>query len=584
MKLFKSIVDKSSLAIMVTDYSGTVTYANKSAAGLFGCHSVEDLVGHKHSDLDTAISGAAGLINHALIENGYLNRYETRLVNGNGELRDIEVDISRDDETLIFYMRDISIRKEALEKTDQVRRTQETILESIPDPIYLMDGDNRWIYANQATRDLMNINDSIYQHKTHDDILKDAPWLSDEFRQSEELIERAWVQKCPSLQAFRKNWSHGAAKRIYQILRVPHFRQDGSRSLMVTFARDITQIAEAQMHADEHMAMLSSILNNNSIGIAMIENGQIRYSNQVFKSIDPSTPSGVSELQCRTNMTFGVALNEYCDSLPFRTAQRKEFILIDEGKDVRYFEIEGFKSLKPDDTISISLLVHDVTESVIAGRREAELNIRLNYLAEQMENIQQKERASLAREFHDLVGGNISAISIRLGTLKSKISDPPKIADLELCEDMCLQVADTVRKIVRGLQDVWPTEAQAREILMVYSGRYCGMFGLDWELDCDETVESIGRPQLIELIKVMREAINNAAKYSNGTKLKITAGVSDSSCYLAVSDNGIGFVESKINKNGTGIRRIKESIESNGGVFSVEHTHPGVLVKATLPR
>lgn len=72
------------------------------------------------------------------------------------------------------------------------------------------------------------------------------------------------------------------------------------------------------------------------------------------------------------------------------------------------------------------------------------------------------------------------------------------------------------------------------------------------------------------LFLVFKEALNNAVKYSECTKITIRFGLTDKKeFYLIISDNGIGFVRGTI-KEGNGLSSMQKRAEKMGKNFKIE--------------
>ena len=79
----------------------------------------------------------------------------------------------------------------------------------------------------------------------------------------------------------------------------------------------------------------------------------------------------------------------------------------------------------------------------------------------------------------------------------------------------------------------------------------------------------------IVIYRIVQEAFNNAAKYSEAEILQVSISKAEGEIRLAVQDNGQGFdledlLSADAERRGFGITSMKERTELSGGSFSIE--------------
>ena len=95
------------------------------------------------------------------------------------------------------------------------------------------------------------------------------------------------------------------------------------------------------------------------------------------------------------------------------------------------------------------------------------------------------------------------------------------------------------------------------------------------EKDIDAQEDDIPPSLKIVIYRIMQEALNNAAKYSQNDSIKVHLKKSTGSLELAIEDKGIGFdiktVRSRIsNRTGIGLSSMKERAQLSGGTFTIQ--------------
>jgi signal transduction histidine kinase len=93
----------------------------------------------------------------------------------------------------------------------------------------------------------------------------------------------------------------------------------------------------------------------------------------------------------------------------------------------------------------------------------------------------------------------------------------------------------------------------------------------------------------LTLFRVVQEAMNNVAKHSHATSVRICAEISKSELRLSITDNGVGFDRAEVESR-RGLRRthgqlcLRERAESSGGKIAiVTAIGKGVCVRMSWP-
>jgi two-component system sensor histidine kinase UhpB len=71
------------------------------------------------------------------------------------------------------------------------------------------------------------------------------------------------------------------------------------------------------------------------------------------------------------------------------------------------------------------------------------------------------------------------------------------------------------------------------------------------------------------LFLIFKETINNAAKYSNASKIEIRLSQADHTLVMSIKDNGQGFNEHTI-KSGNGLRNLRERAREINGIVALK--------------
>jgi len=106
--------------------------------------------------------------------------------------------------------------------------------------------------------------------------------------------------------------------------------------------------------------------------------------------------------------------------------------------------------------------------------------------------------------------------------------------------------------------------------------------GINYSFQVQDSVEALklDSEKRKNLFLIFKEAINNAAKYSQGTEVTINLSIQSGHLHLEVIDNGKGFDKDEP-KSGNGLSNMKDRAAAITGVLQYS-TEPGKGTKILL--
>lgn len=246
-------------------------------------------------------------------------------------------------------------------------------------------------------------------------------------------------------------------------------------------------------------------------------------------------------------------------------------------REVRSIEVSASPLRDPaGELIGIIELMRDVTDKVKAEQELKDYNERLQALSVQLAEVEDAERQRLARELHDQVGQNLTALGINLNIVKAQLPENTISQLVTRLEDSIRLVEETTERIRDVMSDLLPPVLDDYGLLAALQW-YTAHFAWRTEIDISVTgSEPEPRfPKRIEmaLFRIAQEALVNIAKHSDSTKVVVNLGMVENTMCLTISDNGKGFdigqLETK-KETGRGLLIIQQRAESVGGKSKIE--------------
>jgi diguanylate cyclase (GGDEF)-like protein/PAS domain S-box-containing protein len=115
-----------------------------------------------------------------------------------------------------------------------------SLIEAIPDVIFLKDGAGRWLITNGAAKTLFRLHEFDWQGKTDKELADENPEMQSIHMECIEDDEAAWV--VGKLLVFDKTIIDEAGNvREYEVRKYPTFNDDGTRKSLVVIGRDVSE-------------------------------------------------------------------------------------------------------------------------------------------------------------------------------------------------------------------------------------------------------------------------------------------------------------------------------------------------------
>ncbi len=213
---------------------------------------------------------------------------------------------------------------------------------------------------------------------------------------------------------------------------------------------------------------------------------------------------------------------------------------------------------------------------------------QLSELSRHLLPVSEEEKARLARELHDEMGSSLTAISMGLSNVIDRIkeSDPLSASQLSRAKQGLLETVDLKRRIIEDLRpsllDILglPTSIQS------HAEKISGLAQWTLETDIDEEIDNLDPSSTIALFRIVQEALNNAVKYAQASKVKITLKKEGQGIRLIVADNGIGITADDSKKPSSyGLLGVRERASLSGGTMRLEKglEHRGTAINVFMP-
>ncbi|SHG69263.1 CHASE3 domain-containing protein [Massilia sp. CF038] len=222
-------------------------------------------------------------------------------------------------------------------------------------------------------------------------------------------------------------------------------------------------------------------------------------------------------------------------------------------------------------------------ESMVVVRTE-----QLSVLSRHLIRVSEEEKARLARELHDELGANLTAINIDLNAVADTLRpvQPALAAMLDRARGTLVDTVELKRRIVEDLRPSMLDNLGLASALQSYCDDYARVTGLDCEALIEGEVDSAGPMQAIAIFRIVQESLNNVAKYANASQVIVHLAREGSHLALEITDNGIGIDAEAVSKpRSHGLLGMRERALLLAGSLTVKRgmNNRGTCVEAHIP-
>ncbi len=488
--------------------------------------------------------------------------------------------VFKDDNEVIFFVRDISDRKRVVEALVASERKYRDIFTYAPVGIYQSTKDGKFIAANLRLAQILGY-DSV------DEIMKLNMGEDVYFNKGERDTLIAKYEPGGSVSDIEVRWRKKDGSPIWISLTSHAIKDTNKQTLYFEgFVRDLTEqkLARNELHKSEnkYQQLISNI--SDAIIVDDIE-GRVRYANQNFFNL-----FGIPE------KNLGKIVIEDYVSPKWRAELRERHNRRMAGEDVAsHFEYEGTGADGSRLWLEVSVVkIMDGekivgTQSAIRNITERKMtDIRLREVMNRLIETEERMRKSAAQQLHDEVGQNLTALSINLNFINSLLTPPSKDKIEKRLNDSITLLEKTIectRDIMVELRPPVLDDYGLNSAIMFSLDKFKERTNLEVNYSGSDLMERL--PSNVEhaIFRTSQEALTNIIKHAHAKSITVRFEEINNLVMLSVQDDGVGFdtenIKSDKAKGHLGLATMTERIESLGGKLIIAST-PGHGTKITI--
>ncbi len=595
--LARSLVETAQAIVLVLDTQGFIVDFNPYMEEISG-YKLEEVQGrdwfstflperdrqHLRELFSNAVGGiqTRGNVNPIVTKSGeqlYIEWYDKTLKDDAGNIVG-----------LLSIGLDITDRKRAVEQLQEERNLLRTVIDHIPDRVYVKDRDSRFIACNKAALEFESIeSESDVIGKTDFDLFE--PAMAQEYFNEEQKVMRTGQSIIN-----QEGYCTDKTGKTYYLLtmKAPLRDSHGSVIGLLGIHQDITERRLAEERLEQERNLLRTLIDHIP-DVVYVKDKDSRFIVCNKALAEFWDKEGKGDIIGKTDFD----LFEHTKAQRFFDEEQKvmqtgQSLINQEGQitDKTGNVLYGLTTKVPlwDSAGNITGIMginRDITERKNTEHKLLEYQKQLKRLAAQLTLAEERERRRIAGELHDQVNQSLALAKIKLDSLHAAATSPPLAQALEDISGSIEKAIQNTRSLTFDLS--YPIlyelgfEAAVAEWL---NEQVRDKHSIATEFKDDGQPKPLDDDVRVLLFRNVRELLINVIKYANADKVRVSIRRTDDSIQVIVEDNGSGFDPTEVKsmavtRSEFGLLSIRERLEEMGGCFEIE-SKPGAGCKATM--
>jgi two-component system CheB/CheR fusion protein len=237
----------------------------------------------------------------------------------------------------------------------------------------------------------------------------------------------------------------------------------------------------------------------------------------------------------------------------------------------RFFASGVMQPLQADGSRGFVKICRDQTEKL-----EAEMAMRDRQTLQRLVQTQEDERRRIARDLHDHLGQQLTALRLKIEGLKANYgTEPAIIKALDDAQAQAKKIDDDVSFMTWELRPTALDNLGLRNAL----GNFVNEWSKNYHIRAEFHTARVRRLRLspeteINLYRIAQEALNNVLKHAKANKVDVMLEFGKRDLVLMIEDNGRGFDQKAVSngkkKGGLGLIGMRERATMLGGALEIE--------------
>jgi signal transduction histidine kinase len=219
------------------------------------------------------------------------------------------------------------------------------------------------------------------------------------------------------------------------------------------------------------------------------------------------------------------------------------------------------------------------TQASLAERLESEVDGRtreLSSLSAYLQTNSEREKAKLARELHDELGGILTPAKMDLSWLQGRLGNSPEYMErMGRLAGLIDQGIDLKRRIIENLRPSLLDHLGLASALQWYVDEACKASNLQCNIRMSDQLERLPADLEIALYRIVQESVTNVVKHAHAKRIDLAVERTAEGLHVEIVDDGVGIADLERAKTlSHGLAGMSHRVRSVHGTFDIR-SRPG---------
>ena len=462
-----------------------------------------------------------------------------------------------------------------ISEIEKQKEATHTTLERISDAFIALD--NRWCYTyiNKKAEEMLGrdsasmIGTNIWEEYPME---KGSPF----YKASHKALEKQEYVQLEEYYEVNQLW--------FQLHIYP------SRDGLSIYFRDITESKKAAQRLEASEKYFRTLIEKSTDGLLLLD------SNRRITFVSPSvariTGYEQVDLLARDITNFlaandAVRVNDALNHLYGKPGSYEEVAFQYIHSDAHVIWLEGtFTNYLENENIqAVVFNFHEIT-----GRIKVEQSLRENAeeiqkLSGYLQNVREEERTAIAREIHDVLGQQLTALKMDTSWLRKNSMSEKFTERLNGMISLIDETIRTVRKISSDLRPGILDDFGLAAAIEWQTAEFARKTGIETSVRVLENLPPIDEKLATNIFRIYQECLTNIARHAEATAVSTELDLYESDLQLIVRDNGKGIdLDHVKQRKSLGLIGMRERARNFSADLSIRNNIPsGTVIQLTVP-
>ncbi|MPV66724.1 PAS domain S-box protein [Burkholderia sp. BE17] len=226
-----------------------------------------------------------------------------------------------------------------------------------------------------------------------------------------------------------------------------------------------------------------------------------------------------------------------------------------------------------------TVMLRDITERLRAENALKQSREELRELSANLQNVREEEKTRIARELHDDLGQQLTALKMDLSVVEQQLRVPDRaqpdagtLSHLQGMRRLIDATVASVRRIAADLRPVMLDDLGLVPAIEWLANDFTNRYGIDVERHIETGGLTFTSAGATTLFRIVQEALTNVARHADATRVALRLDIEDGLCVLRVADNGRGAAPGGTvhEDKSFGLIGIRERAHMLGGTVTID--------------